>query len=606
MNILGISCNYHDASAALIVNGKVVASSAEERFTYEKHDPSFPSHSIAFCLEQANIKSGDIDLVVFHEDPIVKFTRSLASAFKNYPFSLMPFLKTAKDNIVSGFWIKNEISKALDISPSKISFSPHHMSHAAHAFLTSGLDEAAIMTIDAVGEWCSSCIFKGSKKNGQFSIEPLDIVPFPNSLGLVYSAFTGFLGFKVNDGECSTMALAAFGKPIYESEVKKIIQLQSDGTYKVDVSYFDFSSDERLPMTDKFIQLFGLPRSKDTALQFNSMLDLNISDAEQMRFAHVAASVQKVFEDAVQAYAERAFNLTGMKNLCYAGGGALNCVANSKIVEKNLFENIYIPPDPGDGGGAMGAALYGAMVKSKDSIAQEKISAYLGQNCRANEDFKRFLKDISPTQWHLYSNLGLSALKPEEIEVKEYKSDDDLIEVVVGYLMDKKIVGWCQDRFENGPRALGNRSILCRPDCIETAEYLSRKIKLRSSYRPYACSIDQTDADNILDITSEPKLANWMQSSFKVRENQFAKIRAACHVDKTTRAQVVNATENAKYSKLLQEFKKKFGVAALLNTSFNMQGYPLVSGPYEALLMFAVTHLEIIVIDNLIIRKTKS
>lgn len=603
MKILGISSNYHDASASLVIDGKVISSSAEERFTYEKHDPSFPAHSISFCLKEAGINAQDLDYIVYHEDPQTKFTRTLASSFKNFPFSLGSFIKTAKDMISVGFWIKNDISKALDISPRKIIFSPHHLSHAAHAFFTSPYQEAAIMTIDAVGEWSTACIFHGKKEGDSFKIEPMDIVPFPNSLGLVYSAFTGFLGFKVNDGECSTMALAAFGKPTYAEQVRKIIKIAHDGTFSIDLSYFDFSTNDRLPLTEKFIGIFGKPRQLSEELEFSSFENLNTSSPNQIRYADIAASIQLVLEEAVVGFAKRAKMLVDSPNLCYAGGVALNCVANSRLVESGVFKKVYIPQDPGDGGGAMGAALYGAMIHDKKNASPSPISPYLGRHYPENADFISMVKMLDPSDWHRFSLLKIPALKKDSLHIREFTNDEDLVGFIAKEIAAKKIVGWVQGRFETGPRALGNRSILCRTDCIETARKLSTTIKIRSSFRPYACSILEEDAFEYLNIEKDFQLGSWMQSSFSIKDSKIKELKAAAHIDQTTRAQILSQEENPLYHKLIKAYKNETGIPALLNTSFNLQGFPMVSSPYDALLMMAKTNLDLIVVNRIVVSK---
>lgn len=603
MKILGISSNYHDASAALVVDGKVKASAAEERFTLQKHDPCFPSFSIDYCLEEAGITAADLDLVVYHEDPHSKFTRSLSSAFTNFPFSVSTFIKAAREMITSGFWVKNEISKYLDIDPDKIITIPHHMSHAAHAFLTSPFKEAAIMTVDAVGEWSATCFFKATKKGNSFDIEPVEIFPFPHSLGLVYSAFTGFLGFKVNDGECSTMALASFGKPTYAEQIEEIILMKEDGSYEIDLSFFDFSSDSKLPLTEKFVSIFGQPRSYKNTLPFSSFPgDTAEVSSDDQRYADIASSLQFVLEKAVLGLAQRLRLKVQSENLCYAGGVALNCVANSRLIESGLFKNVYIPPDPGDGGGAMGAALFASL--KYDKAAPAPVSPYLGKEYDVKE-FASMLEHLDPKEWFRFSKIKLAPLKKENIKFRILPSEEILMDYICKAIHDKKIVGWFQGRFENGPRALGNRSILCRPDSIEVARRLSTTVKLRASFRPYACSMTKEEADNILQRDVGGQLEKWMQCSFKVKESAYQDIKAACHVDMTTRAQVCEETDNPKYWKLLNHYKKYSGRAALLNTSFNESGFPIVAGPLDALVNFARTDLDILVIDNFIVEKIR-
>lgn len=601
MKILGISSHYHDASAAIVIDGKVVASSAEERFTLQKHDPSFPQLSIEYCLEQAGIKASDLDLVVYHEDPHSKFTRSMASAFKEFPFSLKTFIKTSKDMMTGGFWIKNDISKYLNISPHQIVFIPHHMSHAAHAFLTSSFEEAAVLTIDAVGEWNTTGLFVAKKNATNFSLEPVEMIPFPHSLGLVYSAFTGFLGFKVNDGECSTMALSAFGKPRFVDDIKKIICTNEDGLYKIDLSYFDFSTDSKLPLTPKFTAIFGEPRLYKIPLPFDAMEAVTSISEENQRYADIACSLQIVLEDAILLLVKRIKKISGSDNLCYAGGVALNCVANSKIIEEKIFKNIYIPPDPGDGGGAMGAALYASLLKDKNTKPQP-ISAYMGKKFSSDE-LESMVPYVNPKDWAHFSRVKMTPIKKEEIKEFKIENKEELLSFVAKKIYEGKIVGWCQGRFENGPRALGNRSILCRPDSLEVARRLSKNIKLRAPFRPYACSLTRQEAAIVFTNEDPLQLEKWMQSSFKIKDKYIEKIRAAAHIDHTTRAQVVDENDNPLYFKLLNEYKRLSGHAALLNTSFNEQGFPIVASPMDAFVMFARTDLDILVAGNYILEK---
>jgi carbamoyltransferase len=611
VKVLGVSYSYHDASAALVVDGKVVCSAAEERFSYEKHDPSFPRHAISFCLKHSGISGEELDFVAYNEDPMTKFSRALSSVFQNFPKSSGTFAKSAQDFISHGFWVKHDISKYLNIDPSAVHYIPHHLSHAAHSFLTSGFDSSAVMTIDAVGEWSTACVFNANWKDGLPQLHPVDTTPFPHSLGLLYSAFTAFLGFKVNDGECSTMALAAFGKPTYAEELNKILQINSDGTFAIDLSYFDLSSDEKLPLTEKFISAFGKPRARDFDLDFSAFgdrpLPLTSSSAEQsQRYANIAASVQGAVEKAVVAYGRRAKHLTNSERLCYSGGVALNCVANSRLVEDTDFKEIYIPPDPGDGGGAMGAALYLSALKSKQATIAPMISPFLGHAFDDIASVKEFLTAIDPQEVVKSKIGGLPRRSWDSLDIVETKNDGVLFELTAQALVDRKIVGWFQDRFENGPRALGNRSIVCRPDCITTARRLSINIKVRAEFRPYALSIVEESAGDFLDGSRQSKkfiLGKWMQSSFEVKPDRRTDVRAAIHIDGTTRAQVIASEDNPRFHQLISTFGRLSKIPAVLNTSFNLKGLPLVSNPYDAIMMFMKTDLDILVLENLFIRK---
>ncbi len=602
MKILGVSANYHDSSAALVVDGKVVAAAAEERFTLMKHDPGFPTHSIDFCLKSYGITADEVDLIAYHESPEVKFSRSLSSAFVNFPYSLGTFLKTMKEHITGGFWLKNDISKKLNVDPRKIVFTPHHLSHAAHAFLTSPFDEAAVLTLDAVGEWTSTGLFLGNKNGAAKSIEPIGVVPFPHSLGLVYSAFTAFLGFKVNDGECSTMALAAFGTPKYQDQVSDILQIQSDGTYLINSQYFDFSQTDSIPVTEKFLNIFGRPREIKESLNFDCFVDQQKDiPAEQQRFADIAASLQLVLEKAILALVLKIQSETGAKNLAIAGGVALNCVANSKIVQSKIFENVYIPPDPGDGGGAMGAALYTALRFDPDyKFSSEPFSPYFGQMDEAVMILP-MLEQIRPKTWQAYRRKDLGPA-PGKLKKTQFDKFDELAEKVSEQISSGKIVGWVQGRFENGPRALGNRSILCDPSNIEAARRLSQSVKLRASFRPYAVSLTPLDAEKSFEL-EHSLLERWMQTSCRVKPEYSGKLRAALHVDGTSRIQVCFPEDNSRYNRLLEIHGRRTGLGGILNTSFNEKGFPIVNNSINALVMFARTDMDSLIIDNVMIEK---
>jgi carbamoyltransferase len=604
MKILGISSNYHDASAALVIDGKVVAAAAEERFTREKHDPSFPNFAINFCLSQAKLNKSEIDFVAYHEDPITKFSRNLSSSMIRWPNSLGTFIHSMSEMITAGFWIRHTIAKNLDIHPRKVKYISHHLSHAAHSFLTSPFEKSVIVTLDAVGEWTSTGIFVGNKNSVKSIIEPLEVVPFPSSLGLVYSAFTGFLGFKVNSSECSTMALAAFGKPTYANEIRKIIKLLPEGLFKIDLSYFDFSKVDGLPLTEKFIKNFGKPRNYKNKLPFSCFgtneLEIN---SEDQRFADIAASIQLITEEAVLHVVERAKKLTGAENLCISGGVALNCVANGKILSKSGFKNVYCPPDPGDGGGAMGAALYLSMAKG-DLEGNSLITPFMGENPDL-VNFNEMMEEIDPANWHRYTKLAVKPLKKNELKVFKFQNQEELIKKTADLIQSKKMIGWVQGRFENGPRALGARSILIDPSDQELAMKLSTQVKLRANFRPYACSLTIEEAKKTIEFPDGevPLLAKWMLCNLPVTKYGQGKIQAAMHIDFTTRPQVVYEDENKIYYELLKELGRRTGFEGVLNTSFNEAGMPIVNTPTEALISFARTSMDALVIGNFVIEK---
>lgn len=596
MRVLGLSSNYHDASAALVVDGEVVFAAAEERYSRQKHDPTFPIHAIRACLAAGGLAAQDLDLVAYHEDPVTKLSRTLATSLSRWPLSFPTFFKSAREAVTSGLWIKADIATALGISPKQVVYAPHHMSHAAHAFLTGPYEEAAVMTLDAVGEWTSSAIFKARHRDGRMEMEAVDVSPFPHSVGLFYSAFTSFLGFRVNDGECSTMALASFGRPRFEEQVAEVLRVHADGSHELDLDYFDFRGDTDLPITDKMVRVFGEPRHFKAPIELSALGTLGEGD----RYADIAASVQAVTEKAVLAWAARALERTGAPALCYAGGVALNCVANQRLLE--AVPRLYVPPDPGDGGGAMGAALL-VHDKHAGSRPPRRISPFRG-GATDEERVPELLEHLEPEKWHTFTRLGLDRLEPGALKLKEL-SESGLVEEVTARLERGEVVGWCQGRFENGPRALGGRSILCRPDRVEVAERLSSRIKLRAPFRPYAASMTRAEAERSL-VGPVHGLHRWMQASAEVREEAFPSLRAACHANGTTRPQVLDPDEHALYQRLLESCGQAWGREAVLNTSFNERGMPMVGDAVHALLSFARTDLDALAIGTLLIYKKRA
>lgn len=600
MNILGVSAFYHDSSATLIQNGVVKASAAEERFSLQKHDSHFPKFAIQFCLEQAGIEIGDVDGIFFYENTHQKFTRVLISSLTQYPRNAALFSRSMKSWLTTKLWTKETISKKLGYNAKFITELSHHKSHAAQSFFASPFETAGILIIDSVGEWSSTSLFTASARNKEALIEH-DTLDFPHSLGFVYSAFTAFLGFRVNDGECSTMALAAFGKPIYADEVRKIIQVSSDGLYKVDTSYFDLFAYEGKPLTKKFYKVFGEARLTKNPLRWDCLEISQSLSEDEIRFANVAASIQLVFEEAVLALANRLYKISGSENICLGGGGALNCVSNSKILEKTKFKNIFIAPDPGDGGGSMGAAYLGAAILDKNQTLFPLENPYLGKTYSETSEML-MLDHINPDHWIRHREIGPTQKSGLKLKRLQHQSFDTLVPEVVQRLKSGQIIGWFQGSFENGPRALGNRSILIRPDDLDLTRKLSRDVKIRASYRPYALSTTPDLAKKFL-VNPDPQLSRWMQTSAQVTPEMRSKVQGGIHIDGSTRPQICSETENVKYFALINAFFKATDIPALLNTSFNEGGFPLVSSPTEALLVFARTEMDALVINNTIIWK---
>jgi carbamoyltransferase len=609
MKILGLSSNFHDSSAAVVADGRILSAAAEERYSYQKHDPSFPALSLDACLHEAGLTSEEIDIVAYHEDPVVKFSRILASRVSRFPSGFTPFANSMREFMLGQIWIKFDIFNKTGLSPKKVHFVPHHLGHATYAFAASGLEEAAVLVVDAVGEWSSTTFFKGSRKNGRLEMTPLGVVPYPHSLGMVYSAFTGFFGFKVNDGECSTMALASFGQPKYVEKIRKIIRPHSDGTYEVDLDFFDFSDPERLPLSKKFFDLFGERRFFRDSLPFASTMNPKSVREVPERFlfyADLAASLQKVLEETVLSLCAKLARETGLEHLCFAGGGALNSVLNGRMLRESPFKSVFIPPDPGDGGGALGAALYiDSQVGGSNSKALE-FTPYFG-SAYDESDAVGLVESLELDEMSRHRTLPSELSALQRITVERFSSDrfDDLTAGVVDDLKAGKIVGWLQGRFENGPRALGNRSLLIDPRNAAAARRLSRNVKLRAAFRPYACSVLGEKAESFFDASSAQiqRGMRWMSSTFPVRAEAQAGISQALHVDQTTRPQIVFQKDNPRYHRLIEHWSSVTGVPAILNTSFNESGLPLVSSPVDALLMFVRTDIETLVLNNAVLRK---
>lgn len=603
-SVLGLSFGYHDSSACLVVGGRIVAAFAEERFTRQKHDANFPLFAVEQLLEQSGLKMEDIDVVVYHEDPHTKFSRVLTSSLAPYPRSRKEFVNSVKTWLGKKLWSLNSIAARLRISPSKIRYLGHHFSHAVQAFMGSGYDEAAILIIDAVGDWSCTAMFRGRWVNGKPEIERIVEIAFPHSIGLVYSAFTAYLGFNPNDSECSTMALGAFGRPKYAGKVRAILGELEGDHYTVDQRYFHFSNFYKGAVTDLFLQEFGPARDARQKLPYSSLGDGSEPGDEEQRWADIAASLQLVTEERILQLGRRLHEKTGLTKLCYAGGVSLNCVANYQLLTKGPFTEVWIPPDPGDGGTSVGTSLYTSALEGGGlSPADLRYGPYLGLAYDEAGDIE-MVDHLRPDHFLEYLKRGVVAQTGIRWAHQHFETDEELCEHVTARLMDRQIVGWYQGRFEIGARALGNRSILIRPDDLPLAIRLSTLVKERAAFRPYAFSITREHALEILDIAPEHvEMQRWMQYAVPVKPAQYDKVRAALHVDKTTRPQVCSEADNPIYYRLLRAFGQRFGVEVVLNTSFNPSGYPIVATPVEAMVMFARTDMDALVLNRSIIWK---
>ncbi len=594
MYIVGISAFYHDSAACLLKDGEIVAAAQEERFTRKKHDPGFPHNAILYCIKEANIDASQVNNVVFYEKPFVKFERILETYLAFAPKGFASFSKAMPIWIKDKLFQKYKIIKMLKLTlgeninwSERLLFSEHHLSHAASAFYPSPFESAAILTLDGVGEWTTTSLAVGQGNQ----LKVLKEIHFPHSLGLLYSAFTFYIGFKVNSGEYKVMGLAPYGEPRYADLIKeKLIIIADDGSFQLDMSYFNYATG--LTMTSKkFHNLFGGPPRKSEAKLTQREMDL-------------AASIQKVTEDIVFKLAKGIAKETGERNLCLAGGVALNCVANGILLREKLFDSIWIQPAAGDAGGALGAALaiwYLHKNKKREVFsAQDAMKgAYLGPDF-SDQEIKEELKACGA----IYRKL----------------SEDEFTETVASALVSEKAVGWMQGRMEFGPRALGGRSIIADPRSSIMQKQLNLKVKYRESFRPFAPSVLREDVSKwfeheidspymllVADVKEEKCRAMTKQEESLFGINKLnvprSSIPAITHVDYSARIQTVHAETNPRYHAVITKFKDKTGCPVVLNTSFNVRGEPIVCSPTDAFNCFMGTELDLLAVGNFILLK---
>ena len=577
MYILGISCYYHDAAAGLLKDGRIVAAAQEERFTRKKHDDSFPANALQFCLAHAGITSRQLDYVGFYDKPLVKFDRILETFISVAPRGIRFFTVAMPIWLRQKLWVKDLIKKELEYD-GEIIFAEHHQSHAASAFFASPFDDAAILTIDGVGEWTTTSYGYGSGNKITLTHE----IKFPHSLGLLYSAFTQYLGFKVNSGEYKVMGLAPYGKPVYYDLImENMIDLKDDGSFKLNMDYFAYTYAQQM-INDKFVELFGHPPREPESKIGHYHFD-------------IAMSIQRVTEEVMLRMANHLFEETGLKNLCLAGGVALNSVANGRIIRETPFENVFIQPAAGDaGGGGVGVATFiwfnilgntrNVVHKSNPNeirIGLEKDlmrNTYLGPEY-SNEEIKRFLDE----KGIVHEEFGRAEILKRTAEI----------------IADKRVVGWFQGRMEWGPRALGNRSILADPRDKEMQDIVNLKIKFRESFRPFAPTVllDKAAEYFVLDCQSP-----YMLLVTQVRENKRV-IPAVTHVDGSARVQTISREDNPLYYDLIDEFYKITGVPVVINTSFNVRGEPIVCTPEDAYTCFMRTKMDNLIMGDFMMRK---
>ncbi len=594
MYILGISAFYHDSAACILKDGEIIAAAQEERFTRKKHDASFPHNAILYCLKEAKLKSEKIDSVVFYEKPFIKFERLLETYLAFAPKGFVSFVKAMplwiKDKLFQKSVIIKELTYTLGKSTNwleKLFFSEHHLSHAASAFYPSPFERAAILTLDGVGEWTTTSLAVGKGSD----LKVLKEIHFPHSLGLLYSAFTYYVGFKVNSGEYKVMGLAPYGRPCYADLIReKLINVAEDGSFQLDMSYFNYATG--LTMTNKKFHLLfgGPPRKPETKLTQREM--------------DLSASIQKVTEDIIVQLAKSIAKETGEKNLCLAGGVALNCVVNGILERKKIFNNIWIQPAAGDAGGALGAAL---------------AFWYLHNNG------KRKISSKGDAMKGSYLGPSFSDLEIER-ELNECKaifkklSEDDLIDQVTSALANEKAVGWMQGRMEFGPRALGARSIIADPRSPKMQKQLNLKVKYRESFRPFAPSILSEDIGKwfeydkdspymllVANVKKDKRRAMTAQEEALFGIDKLNVIRssvpAVTHVDYSARIQTVHSNTNYLYYAMISKFKEKTGYPLIVNTSFNVRGEPIVCTPTDAFKCFMGTELDILAVGNFLLIK---
>lgn len=602
MKILGISAFYHDSAAAYIENGEIIAAAQEERFTRKKHDPSFPSEAIKFCLNEASVQLSDLDAIVFYDKPLLKLERLLETYYAFSPRGIRSFLTAIPVWLKEKMFLKKMLYDGLfeiekfDKKKVKLLFPEHHLSHAASAYYPSSFDDAAILTLDGVGEWATASICHGKGKD----ISILKELKFPHSLGLLYSAFTYFLGFKVNSGEYKLMGLAPYGAvgsanvaKYIETIKKELIEIYDDGSIWLNQDYFNYATGLRMVFDDKWEKLFGFPRRDSESNLEQQHCDLGLA-------------IQEVTEEIVIKLAREARKLTGSENLVMAGGVALNCVANGKLQTEGIFKNIFIQPAAGDAGGALGAALaafhiYFGAERTTDKTKQDAMKgSYLGP-----EFIDRDITQMA---------------KKYKASYEKFENFADLSKKTAKILAEGNVVGWFQGKMEFGPRALGGRSILGDPRNPEMQKKLNLKIKYREGFRPFAPSVLAEDVNEYFECPSESPYMLLVHNVNKERRNAFPEnynqlplmdklyflrsdLPSITHVDYSARIQTVHSETNPRYHSLISDFKAKTGYGVIVNTSFNVRGEPIVCTPEDAYRCLMRTEMDYLVIGNFIFDK---
>jgi carbamoyltransferase len=579
MKILGISAHYHDSAAALVVDGVPVCAVQEERLSRRKNDAGFPAGAIEWCLNHAGLDPGDLDAVVFYERSMLKFERILTCALRTFPRSWKSFPAAMKNSLGEKVWVRGIISSYLGVPRSKILFTGHHEAHAAAAFLTAPTRRAAILTADGVGEWASLTAGHGERRaDGATAITLLREIRYPHSLGMLYSTFTAYLGFTVNEDEYKVMGLAAYGRPTLVDRVRQVIRATPDGAFALDMDYFDYYTTAERSYSSKFVELFGRPR------QQYEPIDVETPDGR--RFADCAASVQKVLEDTLVDIARALRRETGLTDLCLGGGVALNGVANARILAESGFERVFVPSAPGDAGCALGAALYADRV-------------YLGGRDRDVPDHPFLGPAVDPQE--------LARAAREDGQHVEELDEQALIDRTADALASGKIVGWMDGASEFGPRALGHRSILAAPHTREMRDRLNRDVKNREEFRPFAPVAPLETADRYFELPpGGARLGRFMSGVFPVRPEWRDALAGITHVDGSARLQTLERDMAPRLHALLEAYGRRTGVPVLLNTSFNVAGEPIVNRAVEGYLTFRRCGIDALVAAPFLVTKNTS
>jgi carbamoyltransferase len=576
MKILGISAHYHDSAAALVIDGVPVCAVQEERLSRRKNDAAFPVGAIEWCLDHAGLQASDLDAVVFYERSMRKFDRILTCALRTYPRSWRSFPQAIKSTLGEKVWVRGIIASYLGVPRAKILFTDHHRAHAAAAFLTAPTRRAAIMTVDGVGEWATLTVGHGERQpGGGTGITLLREIRYPHSLGMLYSTFTAYLGFAVNEDEYKVMGLAAYGRPTMTHAVRKLIRPTPDGAFTLDMDYFEYQTTAARSHSARFVELFGRPRNP------YEPIDLDTPDGR--RFADCAASVQRVLEDTLIEMASALHRETGLPDLCLGGGVALNGVANARILGESGFERVFVPSAPGDAGCAVGAALHADRI-------------YFGNPDVDVPDHPFWGPAVDGTE--------LARAAREDDQTVEELDDAALIERIADQLAAGRIVGWMEGGSEFGPRALGHRSILAAPHSSAMRDRLNRDVKYREEFRPFAPVVPIEAADRYFALPpGGARLARFMSAVFPVRPEWRSQLAAITHVDGSARVQTLERDMAPRLHALLQAYGRRTGIPVLLNTSFNVAGEPIVNRALEGYSTFRRCGIDALVAGPTLVTK---